>query len=284
MKEAIVLYMPDLNKSYRDFFKKNGRKVDTIFLISEQIIEKITDPGFVWQIEKDLRALNALEMLRSVSVQDYAHEFKILTENNLNGFDQVIIPDEDEIVENVLKELYPGIQPVKEKWFIRWGRKTVLSKRAPVPSASISIDVFDREVMDKAFGIAEHSSDWWRQVGVILLPVNGEPISTFNHHLPNQRSPYINGDPRTNFKPGESIEISTAIHAEASAIAHAANKGISLNGGSIYVSTFPCPNCAYLIIESGIKKVYYCEGYSLLNAAELFTQFGVSMIFVDVPN
>lgn len=276
--------MPDLNKSYKDFLTRDGRKVDTIFLISEQTKEKITDPGFVWLFEKDLRALSAVEICVAVSALQYSKHVKILDETNLGGFDSVIIPDDDEIVERVLQEWYPKIIPKKEKWFIRWGKKTVLSKRAPVPGARISLDVFDREVMDKAFGIAEHSSDWWRQVGVILFPKKGKPISTFNHHLPTQRSPYINGDPRTNFKPGEAIEFSTAIHAEASAIAYAAKNEISLNGASMYVSTFPCPNCAYLIIESGIKQVYYCEGYSLLHAAELFVASDISMIFVDVPN
>jgi len=56
-------------------------------------------------------------------------------------------------------------------------------------------------------------------------------------------------------------EYCRAVHAEMDAITSAARKGISLRDGSIYVTTFPCHNCAKHIIASGIKKAYYIEPY-----------------------
>jgi dCMP deaminase len=44
-------------------------------------------------------------------------------------------------------------------------------------------------------------------------------------------------------------------HAERNAIYNAARMGISINTCTIYVSHFPCVDCARGIIQSGIKKV-----------------------------
>lgn len=45
-------------------------------------------------------------------------------------------------------------------------------------------------------------------------------------------------------------------HAEISAITNAARMGRATLGKSIYVTLFPCPQCAAAIINAGIKKVY----------------------------
>jgi dCMP deaminase len=44
------------------------------------------------------------------------------------------------------------------------------------------------------------------------------------------------------------------VHAEANAIV---NSSSSLKGCSLYVTLFPCNECAKLMIQSGIKKVFY---------------------------
>ncbi|NCS97095.1 MAG: deoxycytidylate deaminase, partial [Candidatus Pacebacteria bacterium] len=82
-------------------------------------------------------------------------------------------------------------------------------------------------------------------------------------------------DPRNSFHKGEHIELSTAIHAEAALIADAAKKGISLEGTQLYVTTFPCPACAKLIACSGITKLYFSEGYSMLDGEKILNDAGV---------
>ncbi len=277
-----VLYMPALHAGCINFIASDSEKTETVFLIDEKLFKE-TDPELQWMFEKDLRAVPAIEMQKALAALEICKEVRVLNESNLAEFSDVTIPDDD-IVEKILLKFYPSITVTKKDYFIRWGKKTVLSQRAAVPDATISFEKFDKEIMLKCFTLARKSSDWWRQVGTVVFPVNGEPIGRFNRHLPDQQAPYINGDPRSNFKPGENIDLSTAIHAEASAVAYAARKGISLEGASIYITTFPCPGCAYLIRDSGIKKVYYCEGYSLLAASEILKPAGVSLIFVDVPN
>ena len=51
------------------------------------------------------------------------------------------------------------------------------------------------------------------------------------------------------------------VHAEANAILFAARNGYSLEGSEMFVTLAPCPECAKMIVQSGIKKVYYNEMY-----------------------
>ncbi|MDQ7797766.1 MAG: dCMP deaminase family protein [Candidatus Edwardsbacteria bacterium] len=60
---------------------------------------------------------------------------------------------------------------------------------------------------------------------------------------------------------GERHEICRAIHAEQNAIIQAATCGVSLAGGTIYITHHPCVLCSKMIINAGIKKVVFLEGY-----------------------
>ena len=58
------------------------------------------------------------------------------------------------------------------------------------------------------------------------------------------------------------VEFSRAIHAEMHAIITASQTaGERVRDGSLYITTYPCHNCARHIIVAGIKKVYYIEPY-----------------------
>lgn len=60
---------------------------------------------------------------------------------------------------------------------------------------------------------------------------------------------------------GERHEICRAIHAEQNAIIQAATFGVSLAGATIYITHHPCVLCSKMIINAGIKKVVYQDGY-----------------------
>ena len=58
------------------------------------------------------------------------------------------------------------------------------------------------------------------------------------------------------------IEFSRAVHAEMHAIISAGSKsGGQINGGKLFITTYPCHSCARHIIASGISEVYYIEPY-----------------------
>ena len=50
-------------------------------------------------------------------------------------------------------------------------------------------------------------------------------------------------------------------HAEKNAIAYASRSGISIDKSTMYVTLYPCIDCAKLIIASGIEEVVYEKGY-----------------------
>lgn len=64
-------------------------------------------------------------------------------------------------------------------------------------------------------------------------------------------------------------EFGRMTHAEMSALMDAARLGRSVKGATIYVTTFPCHNCAKHIIASGIKRIVYIEPYAKSKAVEL---------------
>ncbi len=65
-------------------------------------------------------------------------------------------------------------------------------------------------------------------------------------------------------------EFSRPVHAEMAALIDAARRGVAVDGHSMYVTTFPCHNCAKHIIASGIRRVVYLEPYPKSRAHELY--------------
>jgi cytidine deaminase len=56
-------------------------------------------------------------------------------------------------------------------------------------------------------------------------------------------------------------EFGRPVHAEMSALIDAARRGVPVFGETMYVTTFPCHNCAKHIIAAGIQRVVYLEPY-----------------------
>jgi dCMP deaminase len=72
------------------------------------------------------------------------------------------------------------------------------------------------------------------------------------------------------------------IHAEQNAILQAANNGVALKGAKIYVKMAPCPVCANMLINAGIKEVVCMKGYQFgQRGLELFKQAGVKITVVN---
>lgn len=68
-----------------------------------------------------------------------------------------------------------------------------------------------------------------------------------------------------------------AVHAEANAIAYAARYGISTQGADLYCTHLPCRKCAELVVNSGIRAVYYDLDYRVKDGLNLLTQAGVQV-------
>lgn len=76
---------------------------------------------------------------------------------------------------------------------------------------------------------------------------------------------------------GTCQEVCYAIHAEQNAILQAAKLGISIEGATLYCTHQPCSICAKQIINSGITRVVYAEGYPDEFAQTLLNEANISL-------
>lgn len=74
------------------------------------------------------------------------------------------------------------------------------------------------------------------------------------------------------------------LHAESNAIMKVAKSTMSCESADLYTTTCPCFDCAKLIIQSGIKKVYYTEDYRDMSGVELLKTAGIDVEQVIVWN
>ena len=81
-----------------------------------------------------------------------------------------------------------------------------------------------------------------------------------------------------NIASGTMQEVCFAVDSEQNAIIQAARLGITLDGAVLYVTHQPCVICTKMILNAGIKKVIYKNGYPDDFALELFKESGVEII------
>lgn len=277
MKKIVLAYVPVLHEGYRRFFDKyKGAK---LILLGDEIKEKFVP------LVKDIRALPVDLIKKSIETWGIFSTIKVANIDYLKKVssfkEMLVVPDED-IMHELRKQYFSKFKKVEfDTIFLRWDKHKSTAEQAVDIDQKISKEKFDKDILKLLASEAKKSSDFWRGIGAAIIKNKKVILKTHNRHVPSEHTPYVNGDPRSDFHKGINIEISTAIHAEAYLISQSAEKGIVLKGASMYVSTFPCPPCAKLIAYSGIKKLYYRGGYGVLDAESILKSRGVEIIFVD---
>lgn len=260
---TLVAYVPVLHEGYRRFFEKyKGQK--ELYIFGPEITKE-----FNW-LRKDIRALDPHVMQQAIEALGIFKKVSILDTKNFKQIKGVVVMPDEDISRTLAKRYFKNAKfdPI----FLRWDKTNSVLEKKIIPHRNV--------LMRRLFKEAAESSDMWRRVGAAILKGKKIILLAHNRHLPSDQSHYVHGDPRNNFHKGDHIEISTAFHAEASLIAEAAKRGVKLSGLDMYVSTFPCPPCAKLIAHSGIKTLYYAEGYSVLDGEEILKGAGVRLVFV----
>ena len=73
------------------------------------------------------------------------------------------------------------------------------------------------------------------------------------------------------------------IHAEINAIAQAAKNGSSIQDASIYITHTPCIHCLKVLVNTGIKTIYYEKPYKLHTLEEILRTTKVHLESVELP-
>ena len=68
------------------------------------------------------------------------------------------------------------------------------------------------------------------------------------------------------------------VHAEANAIIQAAKNGVRIEGAEIYTTASPCWDCFKLVVNAGIRTVYYGEFYRDERSIQVARQLGIDLI------
>jgi len=61
---------------------------------------------------------------------------------------------------------------------------------------------------------------------------------------------------------GERHELCRGLHAEQNAIVQAAYHGVGIQGATLYCTNHPCIICSKMLINAGIERIVYEEGYA----------------------
>ena len=131
---------------------------------------------------------------------------------------------------------------------------------------------FDRRYLEMARIWAKNSYCKRRQVGSLIVKnrmiisdgYNGTPEGFENvcEDENNKTKPYV-------------------LHAEANAITKVAKSNNSSDGATLYITTSPCMECAKLIIQSGIRRVVFCDNYRSDDGIHLLKRAGIEVLFLE---
>jgi dCMP deaminase len=273
-REVVLAYVPVLHEGYRRFLERHGRD-KRAFVIGPELYADLRP------LAKDVRALDAadaaralasLEIARSVAVLDELGARRLAEEPGLS----LIAPAED-VSYAVVERFFPRADVRYDTAFLRWDKTKTVQLLDPAP---VRVVAPDQALADLAENAALRSLDWWRQVGAAIRFADGAVEVATNEHHPHPHAIYAAGDPRANFTKGVALELSTATHAEAALIARAARAGRATEGATLYVTDFPCPPCAKLIANAGVARLYYREGYAVLDGRDVLEVAGVEIVQV----
>ena len=144
-------------------------------------------------------------------------------------------------------------------------------------------NTWDKKFKDLAELIASWSKDRSHKVGAVVVNKRNSELSHGYNGFPRGIDDTID---KRHERPDKYYWTE---HAERNAFYHAAYEGISLRDGTIYVTLFPCADCARGIIQCGIDRVvaprpnfdHHQYGESFKVSVEMLDEAGVKVEYVE---
>ena len=139
--------------------------------------------------------------------------------------------------------------------------------------------------MNMAVAASLRSTCMRRKVGAVIVKDN-RILSTGYNGAPSGLPNCIDACDRCyrsahNIPSGQCLDMCYAVHAEQNAIMNALKTGEDLKGAVIYVNTYPCVTCFKLILQSGIREVYYIDEYENEFTKNMANEAGVKLVRLD---
>ncbi|CAI7977309.1 CMP/dCMP-type deaminase domain-containing protein [Frankia sp. Hr75.2] len=275
----LLIYVPVIHAGYQSFLARHALPEVEVLVVGRSFGQDYP------VIRKEIRALDPIQVLGWLRTIGLISRGRVVERDELAEAvapGVLILPDEDLMRQLVATyQLATQAEVRFERTFLRWDREWSRAGIPPRWDGLVTDDNYARQMQSIGAEAAEHSSDWWRQVGAVAVRDGTILAVDYNRHLPSEYAPYIDGDPRNDFRRGIEMERTTSIHAEAAIITRAAREGFSLRGADLHVGTFPCPACSRLIAEAGFARCFFAGGYSVLRGDEVMQTAGVELVFVD---
>ena len=144
------------------------------------------------------------------------------------------------------------------------------------------MDKWDSRFMKMADFIGSWSSCYQenRQVGAVIVRDKRIITTGYNGAPSGVKSCKEKGEclrKKLNIASGTRLESCYAVHAEQNAIIQAAKYGINIDGATLYCTHQPCSVCAKMIINAGIRRVVYQEGYPDSFSLQIFEEAGIQL-------
>ncbi len=108
---------------------------------------------------------------------------------------------------------------------------------------------WDIKFIELSKHIAEWSKDTNRKVGSVIVDEDNIVMAMGYNGFPRGCDDSISA------RYEKDLKYYFTEHAERNSLYHAARHGVSLKGCRIYVTSFPCSDCARGIIQAGITKI-----------------------------
>jgi len=272
----MMLYIPVPHKGYFQFFERYSSVAGTLYLIGEDLAAEFST------LHIEIRALDPYRVKKMLSALKLFRYINVLTIQNIGTFKPPKLITASEVVSRGIVQKYlPDTEVIYDTVFLRYDEDGVKSLK-PVRYDRESSDPFDKEMMMLAYNESEGSSCWWRHVGAVLVKSGEVLVKAHNQHVPSEQTPYIIGDPRDFIEAGKLSHFSSSLHGEKMILLKALSEGINMSGADIYVSVFPCPDCAKLIAYSGIKRCFFGSGHASLDGQEVLKSRKVELIYVPI--
>jgi len=149
----------------------------------------------------------------------------------------------------------------------------VMSKPSSLHPYNEKQEEYDKRYLEMAKIWAKNSYCIRRQVGALIVKdkmiisdgYNGTPSGFENvcEDENNTTKPYV-------------------LHAEANAITKVAKSNNSSDNATLYVTTSPCMECSKLIIQSGIKRVVFCDKYHNVEGLNLLERAKIEIVHIEI--